>query len=97
MSRLPSDLPIKTLYAFLDCSLHATCPAHLIRLDLIFLVKLGEEYIASALCNFLHSQVTLSLLAPNIFLTTLFSSTLSLYSYLKMFQNRTIKNIMNSL
>ncbi|KAJ4434384.1 hypothetical protein ANN_22944 [Periplaneta americana] len=42
----------------------------------------GEEYNAcsSALCNFLHSPVTSSLLAPNIFLSTLFSKTLNLCS-----------------
>ena len=39
-----SGFPTKTLYAFLDCSLRATCPAHLSRLDLRFLFVLGEEY-----------------------------------------------------
>jgi hypothetical protein len=36
------------------------------------------------LCNFLHSSVTSSLLGPNIFLTTLFSNTLSLCSSLNL-------------
>ncbi|KAJ4448705.1 hypothetical protein ANN_00095 [Periplaneta americana] len=42
----------------------------------------GEEYNAcsSVLCNFLHSPVTSSRLAPNIFLSTLFSNTLNLCS-----------------
>ncbi|KAJ4450313.1 hypothetical protein ANN_01733 [Periplaneta americana] len=46
----------------------------------------GEGYNAcsSALCNFLHSPVTSSLLAPNIFLRTLFSKTLNLCSSLKV-------------
>ena len=54
---LLSGFPTKTLYAFLDCSIHATCPAHLSRLDLRFLIMLGKEYNAcsSALCNFLYT------------------------------------------
>ena len=53
--------------------------AHLSRLDLRFLSMLGEEYNAysSALCNFFHSPVISSLLAPNIFLSILFSNTLN--------------------
>ena len=31
---LLSGFPTKALYAFLDCSIRATCPAHLSRLDL---------------------------------------------------------------
>jgi len=63
-----------------------TCPAHLILLSLISWTILGEEYrsLSSSLCNFLHSPVTLSLLDPNILLSTLFSNTLSLYSSLNV-------------
>ncbi|KAJ4429467.1 hypothetical protein ANN_21636, partial [Periplaneta americana] len=45
-----------------------------------------KEYNAcsSVLCNFLHSPVTSSLLAPNIFLRTLFSNTLNLCSSVKV-------------
>jgi hypothetical protein len=41
---------------------------------------LGEEYrsLSSSLSSFLHSLVTLSLLGPNILLSTLVSNTLSL-------------------
>ena len=61
----PSGFPTKTLYAFLDCSIRVTCPAHLSRLDLRFLIMLGEEYNAcsSELCNSLHSLIIPSLLA----------------------------------
>jgi len=60
--------------------IHATCPAHLITLDLITLTILGEEYrsLSFSLCSFLHSAVTSSLLVPNILLSYLFSYTRSL-------------------
>ena len=61
----PSGYPTKTLYACLDNSMHATSPAYLSSL-----IMLGEEYNAcsSVLCNFLHSTIILSFLAPYIFL-----------------------------
>ena len=76
-SLFPLGFPTKTLYAFLDYSICATCPAHLSRLDLRLLIMFGEEYNAcsSTLCNFLHSPVISSFLAPSIFLSTLFSNT----------------------
>ena len=84
----PSGLPTQMLYEFLDCSICATYPAQLSRLDLRFLIMLGEEYNAcsSALCNFLKCPVISSLLDPNIFLSrpTLFSNALNLYSSLKV-------------
>ena len=60
----------------------ATCLAHLILLDFITRTILGEEYISlsSSLCSFLHSNVTSSLLGPNILLSTLFSNAFSLRS-----------------
>jgi len=54
----PSDLPITIPYAFLS-PLHATCPDHLIVLDLIDLIIFGEEYKLwnYSFCKFPHSYV----------------------------------------
>jgi hypothetical protein len=59
--------------------IHVICPSHLY---LITQIIFGEEYRSlSSLCNFFHSPANLSL-DPNILLSTLFSNTLSLYSFL---------------
>ena len=81
----PSGFRTTTLYIS-GLLYSATCPAHLSRLDLRFLIMLGEEYNAcsSALCSFLHSPVISSLLAVHIFRSTLFSNTLNLCSSLKV-------------
>jgi hypothetical protein len=50
----PSGFPANILYAFLY-SIRATCPAHLILIDLNILIILGEEYT-------LHSHIFVFLL-----------------------------------
>ena len=82
-SRLfPLGFPTKPLYAPLLSPVHATYPTHLINLDLINrLIFVDEDRsLSSSLCSVLHSPDISSVLGPNILLSSLFSTTVSLRS-----------------
>ena len=68
--------------------IRATCLAYLILLDFITPKIFSEDYrlFISSLCSFLHSPVT-SVSGPNIFLSTLFSNSLSLHFSLNVNEN----------
>ena len=75
----PPGFRTKNLYTSLPSPIRATCPAHFILLDFITRRIFGEyRALSSSICSFPHSLLTLSLLGPNILLTTIFSNTLSL-------------------
>jgi hypothetical protein len=81
----PSGFPIKRPYFPLLSRLLATWPVHLILRDLITPVKFGGECMSqsSSLCNLPYCPVTLSILGPDTFVSTLFFNTLSLRPSLK--------------
>jgi len=76
--------PPKHLYTPLLSPMCATCSTHLILLYWITRTIFGEQYrsLNSSLSCFLHPAVALSLLGPNILLSTVLSNTLSLHSSL---------------
>jgi hypothetical protein len=81
-SLFPSVFPTKTTYGFFLLCPACTCPAQLIRLDLICLMIFRDEYKlwSSSPCNFLHSSVASSSLGQNILLRILFSkNTMSMF------------------
>ena len=78
----PSGFPTKPLYTSLLSLIRATCPAHLMLVDLITQTILGGEdrSLNYSLFYFFHSPVTFSLLNPSVLLSTLYCNTLSLHS-----------------
>ena len=75
-----SGFSTKTLHGPLPFPMHATCPIHLILLDLITPLIAGKEYRlqSSLLCSLLYSPLTQSILGPNIFSSTVATNTVSL-------------------
>jgi hypothetical protein len=80
----PSGFLIKILCAFLISPVHATCPAHLILLYLISLMTFGKvcKLWSISLHSLFQPPAISSLLGLNIFLSTLFSNALNLFSSL---------------
>ena len=82
----PSGFPTETLCATLLSPVRATCPAHLILLDIITRTTCGEQYrsLSSSLGSFFPLPCYLVPLMPKIFLNAIFSDTLSIRSSLNV-------------
>jgi hypothetical protein len=76
----PLGLPTKTPYVQLLSTVSAICPTHLILFDWTTSVTFDEyRTYSSLLSSLLHSHITSYHLGTNIFLSTPFWNTLSLY------------------
>jgi len=80
----PSGFVTKRVYTTLLSLIRDKCPVHLMIIDFIIRIIFGEQSrsLSSSLCSFLHTPLTCYHLGPNIVLSTHFSNTLSLRSYL---------------
>jgi len=85
-STFPRVSPSKPCIHLSSHPICATCPAHLILLDLITRKTVGEQYrpLSSSLCSFLNSPVTSSFSSPNTPLNTPLSTTLGVCSSLSV-------------
>jgi hypothetical protein len=74
------------LHAFHFYPTRAACHVHLILVDFIIQIIFDEVHKlpSSSLCSSLQPPVTSSFLGPNFSLSTLFSNTLSLCSFLNI-------------
>jgi len=78
---LSLSFPTIPLCAQLLSTIHATCHALLILLDLIARILVGKGTSHEApRCSLLHFPLTFSFLGPNIFRSTLSLNTISIYS-----------------
>jgi len=74
---LPSGFPTKLLCIFLFSTVRATCPAHLLHLIILIGIIFCELRIC-LICSFLYPPLTSTVLYPNIFLSTVPYSHISL-------------------
>jgi hypothetical protein len=79
-------LPLMSKPSFWFSHQNPTCHGHLVFLDLIILIILQEDYKSwsFSLCSFLHLPTTSNFFSQNILLSTLFSNTLCLCSFLNV-------------
>jgi hypothetical protein len=77
---LPFRFPDQNFVCVSHGHMHATCPAHLIHLDLITLVVFREAYVlrSFSFCSVLQPPTTSSCLDSDILHNSLFSNTLNL-------------------
>lgn len=82
---LSSAFLTETWYAPPLSSVSATCPTHLILLEMITQI-FGRQYksFSSSTCSFLQYPVNSCILCPNIFHSTIFLNTFSLCSSIKV-------------
>jgi len=82
---LSSDFPTETWYAPHLSSVSATCPTHLILLEMITQI-FGRQYksFSSSTCTFLQHPINSRLLCPNILHSTILLNTFSLCSSIKV-------------
>jgi len=70
-----SDITTKILYAFLSYSMHATCSAPIILLNVVTLILSDKKIKKLIIFHFSSASLYLPLFSPNSLLTTLFLNT----------------------